>query len=89
MNQFIDESQIKRKIIDIIRTFRSLGFMTDSDVTINELEEEANIYRVLGEYNFKNSFSNNQKNEKGSFEISLDSTLKPKKVKITPDKSKI
>jgi len=34
------ELEIKRKIINILNTFRSLGILGDSDVKINSLEKE-------------------------------------------------
>lgn len=80
----IDESRIKRKVIDIVRTFRSFGFLSDSDVTIHELEEKNKLYIVSGEYSYRQMFTEVNKLEKGSFIISLDSNLVPKKVKIIP-----
>ncbi len=81
----IDEGQIKRKIIEIIKVFRSLGLITDSDVIINELNKSINdVYEVSGEYNYKTMYKND-KSEKGVFTISIDKNLKPIKVKITPE----
>ncbi|HEX5187752.1 MAG TPA: hypothetical protein VFV86_12765 [Nitrososphaeraceae archaeon] len=34
------EIDIKRKIINILKTFRSLGILGDSDVKINSLERK-------------------------------------------------
>lgn len=51
------EIEIKRKIINIIKTFRSLGLLTDSDITITELTKTTNQYDVTGEYNYKTMFN--------------------------------
>jgi hypothetical protein len=51
------EIEIKRKIINIIKTFRSLRLLTDSDITITELTKTTNQYDVTGEYNYKTMFN--------------------------------
>jgi hypothetical protein len=80
----INESQIKRKVIEIIRVFRSLGLVTDSNVIINELNKSDNdVYDISEEYNYKTMYMND-KSEKGIFIISLDKNLRPINVKITP-----
>jgi hypothetical protein len=79
-----NEQNIKRKVIDIVRTFRSLGLVTDSDVRINELNQRENLYEVIGEYKYSKMF-NEDILESGSFSITLDEKLQPKKVKIEPN----
>jgi hypothetical protein len=65
----INESQIKRKVIEIIRVFRSLGLVTDSNVIINELNKSDNdVYDISEEYNYKTMYMND-KSEKGIFII--------------------
>jgi hypothetical protein len=77
------ETEIKRKIINILRTFRSLGLVTDSDVRINELEEKDGIFVIKGEYQYR-SMHLNDIGERGTFNISLDKNMQPKSFKITP-----
>ena len=88
MYSTFSESSIKSKIIEIIRTFRSLAFLTTSDVKINELnelKESSNSYEIHGEYTHRALYTNDT-NETGTFVIVLDKNLQPKNVKITPQK---
>lgn len=41
------EIEIKRKIINIIKTFRSLALLTDSDITITELTKTTNQINMM------------------------------------------
>jgi hypothetical protein len=77
------ETDIKRKIINILRTFRSLGLVSDSDVKINELEEKDGVFVIKGEYSYR-SMHLNDTGERGTFSISLDKNMQPKNFKITP-----
>jgi len=77
------EIEIKRKIINILRTFRSLGLVSDSDVRINELEEKDGIFEIKGEYQYRPMHLNDI-GERGTFNISLDKNMQPKNFKITP-----
>lgn len=78
-----NETEIKRKIINILRTFRSIGLISDSDVRINELEEKDGIFEIKGEYQYR-SMHINDIGERGTFNISLDKNMRPKNFKITP-----
>ena len=44
------EIEIKRKIINTLKTFRSIGILGDSDVKINGLDEENDYLKITGEY---------------------------------------
>ncbi|ALI36647.1 hypothetical protein NMY3_02451 [Candidatus Nitrosocosmicus oleophilus] len=50
------EIEIKRKIINTLKTFRSIGILGDSDVKINGLDEENDYLKITGEYQYKNLF---------------------------------
>jgi hypothetical protein len=81
------EIEIKRKIINILKIFRSLGILGDSDVKINSLEKENDYFKIIAEYQYKNLFDKFSF-EDGIFDISLsESTLRPTNVKITPNKN--
>jgi hypothetical protein len=78
------ENEIKRKVINIIKIFRSLGLLSDSDIRITGLEKSNNQYDISGEYKYKPMYRDDI-NEEGTFNISLnENTLDPVKVKITP-----
>ena len=80
------EIEIKRKIINILKIFRSLGILGDSDVKINSLEKENDYFKIICEYQYKNLFDKFSFEDK-TFDISLsESTLEPTNVKITPNK---
>ena len=69
------EIEIKRKIINILKKFRSLGILGDSDVKINSLEKENDYFEIIGEYQYKNLLDKFSF-EDGTFDISLsESTL--------------
>lgn len=82
MYSTFSENNIKNKVIEIIRTFRSINFLTTSDVKINELKEILNSYEISGEYIHKALYTNDT-SEQGSFVIVLDKNLQPKNVRIT------
>ena len=50
------EIEIKRKIINTLKTFRSIGILGDSDVKINGLDEENDYLKITGGYQYKNLF---------------------------------
>ena len=50
------EIEIKRKIINTLKTFRLLGILGNSDVKISRLEEENDYFKITGEYQYKNLF---------------------------------
>ena len=80
------EIEIKRKIINTLKTFRSIGILGDSDLKINSLEKEDDYFNKTGEHQYKNLF-NKFSFEDGTFDISLSgSTLQPTNVRITPNK---
>jgi hypothetical protein len=80
------EIEIKRKIINILKPFRSPGILGDSDVKINSLEKENDYFKIAGEYQYKNLFDKFSF-EDGTFDISLsESNLQPTNVRITPNK---
>ena len=80
------EIEIKRKIINILKTFRSLGILSDSDVKINSLEKENDYFKITCEYQYRNLFDKFSFDD-GTFDISVsESTLQPTNVKITPNK---
>ncbi|MBA3751150.1 MAG: hypothetical protein H0X03_09740 [Nitrosopumilus sp.] len=80
------EYQIKRKIVNIVKTFRSLGVLNDSDVQINSFENLQDGYKISGEYQYNHIFKGNII-EEGTFEITIDKDLtEPKNIKITPKK---
>jgi len=75
------EIEIKRKIINTLKTFRSIGILGDSDVKINGLDEENDYLKITGEYQYKNLFDKFSF-EDGTFDISLsESTLQTTDVK--------
>jgi hypothetical protein len=90
MYSTFSESNIKSKIIEIIRTFRSLAFLTTSEVKINELNELKEInnsYEIHGEYTHR-ALYNTDTSETGTFVIVLDKNLQPKNVKINPQQER-
>ncbi|MEM3160251.1 MAG: hypothetical protein QXJ74_05665 [Nitrososphaera sp.] len=78
------ESQIKQKVVNIIRTFRGI-YVTDNDVRINDLKRSATKdYIIVGDYQYKATFGG-LVIEKGTFDITLDSqNLEPLAYKIVP-----
>ena len=80
------EIKIKRKIINTLKTFRSIGILGDSDVKINGLDEENDYLKITGEYQYKNLFDKFSL-EDWTFDISLsESTIHPTNANITPIK---
>ena len=80
----LDDYRLKQKVISLIRTFRSLGLVSDSDVRINNLQKKENTYEIKGEYRYKPIMATDV-SEQGTFSITLDeSALSPVNVEITP-----
>lgn len=78
-----EEQQIKGKIVSIIKTYRSLSFLANSEVKINDLADDGANYVVRGDYDYTNIFG--QAIEKGSFEITLRKPdLTQVNTKVTP-----
>ncbi len=67
------ENEINRKIINIVKVFRSPGVSTQSDIRINSLEKIDGNFYIIEEYQYTNLF-NRIIFEKGVSEIILKKT---------------
>ncbi len=76
-----NEHSIKQKVISVLRTFGSLGLLSDSDVKIIELQSNNNNYEISGEYKYSKMYYTDR-TEKGTFNIILDQKLNVVKYKI-------
>jgi hypothetical protein len=74
---------VKSVVVRLIKEFRSLNSLVDSEVRINELDSDDRRVTAKGEYVYRSLMGS--VTERGTFEISLKkSDLEPLKVRISP-----
>jgi hypothetical protein len=87
MSHLPKESQIKQKIVNILKEFRNLVSISPYNVTINELERSLDKYIIKGKYRYDRVFAR-EAVEEGTFEITLSTfDLEPIKTLINPKQS--
>jgi len=79
---------VKSVVVKILREYRSLPLLSESEVRINDLSRDDTRFIAKGEYKCQNIWG--ALVEKGTFDIALGkSDLQPVRVKIYPGRSPV